>query len=177
MTNTLPRARRLAPAILLALTGCGAPAAQSKLTAAQARLDPPALWRAESLDAQGQVTAAVLVCADRTLRDGFARANAEVAGRPCLAFGDIVDRPGLFAMRCDLDGRRFSLTANRTGDPARDFTVAFAMKALDGTGHGARQVRRYRRVGPCPAGWRIGDQAKPGERRGGNALAGTWSGE
>jgi len=27
----------------------------------------------------------------------------------------------------------------------------------------AWQVRRYRLIGACPAGWKIGDQAKPGK--------------
>lgn len=177
MYDTLFRARWLAPALLFVLTGCGAQPAESRLAAHQAQVDPPALWRIEALDAQGQPIAAVQVCADRTMREGFARALPEAAGQPCLPLKDKVEQTGLFAVRCELNGRRFGLTANRSGDPERDFQVAFAMKALDGTGDGARQVRRFKRLGPCPSGWGIGDQARVGQTRGVNALAGTWGGE
>lgn len=182
MTNPLCRARRLAPAILLApiflltLAACGAPAAQSRLTANQAAQDPPQLWRVESLDNAGRVTGATLVCTDQSMRDGFGRADAEVWGRPCLPHRDAVDRPDLYAVRCEIDGRRFGLTLNRSGDLRADFTAAFALTALDGSRATARQVRRFRREGACPAGWIIGDQARPDGRRGMNALAGTWGG-
>jgi len=177
MSNPPFRARWLAPALLLALTACSAPRTESRLAAHQAQVDPPMLWRVEALDTAGRPSAALTVCADSTLREGFARATAEVAGQPCLPMKDHVERPGLFAVRCELNGQRFGLTANRSGDPERDFQIAFALKALDGTDAGARQVRRFRRIGPCPAGWGIGDQAKLSEPRGVNALAGTWSGE
>lgn len=175
--TTLFRARWLAPALPLALMACGQADRQAQLTTLQAGLEPPALWRAEAFDAAGAPIAALLVCADGTMRDGFRRATAEVGGRACLTLAGAVDRPGLYAARCVLDGGRFGVTVTQTGDPERDFTLAFAMTALDGSGIRARQVRRFRRLGPCPAGWRIGDQAPPGGPPGVNALAGTWSGE
>jgi hypothetical protein len=171
--RTLFRARWLAPAILLALTACSQPTAQARLEAHQAAVDLPRLWRVQALDPHGAVTAELLVCADETLRAGFGRANAEANGRPCLPMRDGVERPGLYAVRCELDGRRFGLTVTRTGDD-QDFTAAFALRALDGSGLAARQVRRYSRLGPCPEGWIIGDQARLGSPRGVNALAGTW---
>lgn len=177
MSNPLFRARWLAPVLLLALTACSAPRAESRLAAHQARVDPPMLWRVEALDAAGRPSAALTVCADSTLREGFARATAEVAGQPCLPMKDRVEKDGLFAVRCELNGQRFGVTVNRTGDPQHDFQVAFAIKTLDGTEAGARQVRRFKRLGPCPAGWGIGDQARLSGPRGVNALAGHWSGQ
>jgi hypothetical protein len=182
MSNPIFRARWLAPALLLAplllvLPGCGAQRAETRFAAHQAAVDPPMLWRVEAMDAAGRPSAALTVCADTTMREGFARATAEMDGRPCLLMKDRIERPGLFAARCELNGQRFGLTVNRTGDPERDFEVAFALKALDGTGAGARQVRRFKRIGPCPSGWGIGDQAKLSEPRGVNALAGAWSDE
>jgi hypothetical protein len=176
MPTPLVRARCLAPALMLALAACARPSAESQLEAHQAAVDPPRLWRVEALDANGAVASELLVCADSTLKAGFTRANAEADGRPCLPFGDYVDRPGVYAVRCVLDDRRYGLTVNRTGDPDRDFTAAFALTALDGSGQATRQVRRYRQVGPCPAGWGIGDQARPGQRRRSNALAASWAG-
>ena len=170
------RARWLAPALCLALCACSQPDRQARITALQAQVDPPRLWLAQTLGVRGEVTGAVLVCADSNVRDGFSRGNAEVDGRPCLPHKDVVDRPGLYANRCELGGKRFGLTVNRSGDPDRDFTIAFALTALDGSGAKSRQVRRYRDLGACPAGWSIGDQARPGQERGFNALKGTWGG-
>ena len=171
------RARACAPMLALALAACSQPQAQARLEARQGAMDRPSLWLAQALDTDGRVAAAIEVCADGAMRDGFARADAEVNGRPCHPRRDGVERRGLFAVRCEIDERRFGLTVNRRGDPARAFTVSFALTALDGSGVGARQVRRFQRLGPCPAGWRIGDQRRPGGERGVNALAGTWTGE
>lgn len=173
MLDRLLRARALAPALFLLLPACGEPRAEARVAAAQMEADPPQLWLAQAMEGE-RVTGEVLVCADRVLRDGFARANAEVGGQPCLPFKDGVERPGLYAVRCQLGGRNFGLTVNRAGDPEADFTIRFAMKALDGTGAEARSVRRFRRLGACPAGWRIGDEARPGRPPHRSTVAGTW---
>jgi hypothetical protein len=178
MFDTLLRARWLAPALLLALSGCSAQHVETRLAAHQAQVDPPGLWRVTAMDAVGEPAGAILVCADRTLTEGFARAGAEVNGQLCLPLKDRVERAGLFAVRCELNGRRFGLTVNRAGDPARDFTVAFAFRSIDGGPEASvRQVRRFKKLGPCPQDWGIGDQAKLDGRRGVNALAGAWGGE
>lgn len=171
------RARWPAPAILLFLAACSAPQRQSRLVDLQAELDPPQLWRVESLDAAGRTTGAIQVCTDQAMRDGFGRADAEIWGRPCLPHRDAVDTPNLYAVRCEIEGRRFGLTLNRQGDLKRDFTARFSLASLDGSGAVAKQARRFRREGACPSGWIIGDQAKVGAAKGVNALAGTWGQE
>jgi hypothetical protein len=177
LPNPLVRARWLAPLLLLLVVACsGEERAQTRLVAAQAQVDPPRLWRVESLGSDGAVTAALDVCADRTLRDGFGRANAEVNGAACIPLKGAVDRPGLFAERCQIAGRRYGLTVTKTGDLERDFAATIAFRSLDGTEAVARQVRRFRAGGPCPDGWGIGDQARAGALRGVNSLAGTWDG-
>jgi hypothetical protein len=173
MPTPLVRARWLAP--LLLLTACSAEQAQTRLVQAQQELDPPRLWQVESLRPDGAVDATLLVCADRTLREGFGRANGELNGQACITLKGGIDRPGLYAERCQIAGRRYGLTVTKAGDPERDFTAAFAFTALDGSGLKARQVRRFREAGPCPAGWGIGDQARVGRPRGVNALAANWT--
>lgn len=175
MPTPLVRARWLAPALLLlALNACGESPTQARREARLTAANPTHLWRVQSLASDGVVTGELLVCADATLRAGFERANAEINGRPCAPRKDAIEKVGLYANRCQMNGRWYGMTVNRRGDPARDFTVSFALRALDGTGANARQVRRYRLVGACPAGWGIGDQAHPGGKRIFNALAGTW---
>lgn len=177
MPNPIFRARWLAPVLLLALAACAQPSREARMVAAQAAVDPPMLWRVEALDAAGHLSAALTVCADRAMREGFARATAEIGGRSCIPLKGAVDRPGLYAARCQMDGGRYGLTVNRSGDAERDFEIAFALKALDGTYAGARQTRRFHKLGPCPDGWGIGDQARADGSPTVNALAGGWAGQ
>ena len=173
MPNPILRARWLAPALLLVLSACDRPDAQARLEARQAAYDPPRLWRVAAGSGHDAPTQ-LFVCADTPLRAGFQRATAEINGRFCAPFKDGIERPGLYAVRCEMDGRRYGLTVNSRGDLERDFTSAFALTTLDGSGVTARQIRRFTDVGPCPAGWAIGDQARPGGRRT-SALSGAWA--
>lgn len=174
MGKTLAIARACALLTALVLAACERPPAAKAATAPALSPETPQLWLAEALDAEGKVTDQVQVCADTVLRQGFARANAEINGQTCAPFRDAVDRPGLYAVRCEIAGRRFGVTVNQTGDPETDFQIRFALTTLDGTNTTATQVRRYRKVGACPAGWVTGDQSKPGHPRSSNAI-GHWS--
>lgn len=152
------RARRFAPVLLAALTlsACEGRQATDELRARAAALDPPQLWRAEALGRDGTVQKAVLLCADTVLREGLARANAEVNGEACRQTGDVQARPGFYGLRCTAGGRRYVLSTTSWGDPKNDLTVSFAATALDRSHQAASQVRHYRRIGPCPAGWTVG---------------------
>ncbi len=130
---------------------------------AQARLeavDPPQLWRAESLGADGQETAATYLCADTPLADGFTRTLAEINGEPCRLSGSAVIQPHLFAARCEAFGRTFAVSAATRGDLKRDFRLDFSLAPLDARQPPARAVYHYQRMGRCPTGWAIGDQAR-----------------
>jgi hypothetical protein len=175
MPTRLLRARTCAPAAALLLAACG-PSGAKLVEVRAAAIDPPELWLAEALDADGRSAGAVKVCTDHAMREGFARANAEVDGQTCAPHRDAVQRDGLYAVRCELNGHPYGLTLNRSGDPARDFSVRFTLTALDGTAGAAAQTRRFRKLGPCPAGWQVGDQARLGAARGENALSGRWAG-
>lgn len=176
MGNPPTRARGLAPALLLllVLTGCDGEPRERRIAAHQQLVDPPALWKIESYDHYGRVSGVLQVCADRTVREGFGRVGPEVNGQPCVNLRGGVERQGLYAVRCQIAGRRYGVTVNRTGDPERNFTATIAVTALDGSGLGARQVRRFVRQGACPTGWTIGDQARLGAPRGENAPSGAW---
>jgi hypothetical protein len=148
---------RLAPLLLaLGLAACEGRQATEELRARAAAVDPPQLWRAEALGRDGEVQKAVLLCADTVLREGLARANAEVNGQPCRQEGDVQTRPGFYGLRCTAGGRRYVLSTTSWGDPRNDLTVSFAATALDRSHQAASQLRHYRRLGPCPAGWIVG---------------------
>ena len=158
---------------LVGLTGCDvgrANSTESRILTRQATIDPPQLWRVEVLGDAGAVRAAVYVCADAAVRETFTRTRAEVNGAPCrdATSPKIADHG--WALVCVAEGRPYAVSASTIGDTAQDFRLNFGLTQIDdtpaglGPGHLAvRQSRRFRRIGACPAGWRIGDQAKPGK--------------
>jgi hypothetical protein len=160
-------AGRLSAVALLALAaaGCrGGPDTEAQLRARQQALDPLQLWLVEAMDGAGRVQGRAYVCTDAAVRETFLRARAEINGEPCLDDAGPVVKPGLWTIRCRAQGRRFAVSAVTRGDPQRDFRFDFALTPLDHATDGARQTRRFRKVGACPAGWNIGDQAPPGGR-------------
>lgn len=169
-------ARRLAPALLaglcaLNLAGCDGSSSAARLTARQAQAEPPRLWLAQSLGPTGQVTRSLEVCADQHLREGFVRAEPEVNGNACFAISPVVSKPGLYALRCEAEGQSFAVTVTSHGDLRRDFQVRYALTPLDRGRGPFIQTIRYRLAGTCPAGWKIGDQARAGHPKGKNTLS------
>ena len=149
-------------ALLLAipwLAGCdGSVETAARLTVRQQAIDPPQLWLVQPLD---PATEATLVCADTPMREGFVRTSGEIDGVPCRPTARPVDKPGLAALRCEAEGRSYAFSTVTRGDPARDFQLTVAVTPLDRSLGPAQTTRRFRRIGPCPAGWRIGDEGPP----------------
>jgi hypothetical protein len=156
---------------LLGLTGCDAgraSPAEAKILARQAAIDPPQLWRVEALGETGAVRDAVYVCADTAVRETFTRTRAEVNGFPCRDTTSPKIANHGWALLCVAQGMPYAVSASTIGDPARDFRLNFGLTQIsyDPALLGrvtVRQSRHFQRVGACPAGWRIGDQAKPGK--------------
>jgi hypothetical protein len=163
----MPGHGRLAPflaaaAAALALAACDGrgDGEEARLAARQAALDPPQLWQAQAVIGRGIVLRTVRICADQKLRDSFQRAEPEVNAEPCRAFGAVVTEPGLYALRCTAAGHRFGVTVTTRGDMDRAFEVSYAVAPLDLDRGPFIQKVRYRMLGACPAGWRIGDQSE-----------------
>jgi hypothetical protein len=161
----MPRRRRLAPLLAagfaaLGLAACDARGDTARIAARQAAIDPPQLWQAQAVVGRGIVMRTVRICADRKLRDSFLRAEPEVNAEPCRALGPVVTKPGLYALRCTAEGHRFGVTVTTRGDMDRAFEVSYAVEPLDLDRGPFVQTVRYRALGPCPTGWRIGDQAE-----------------
>ncbi|WP_372782498.1 hypothetical protein [Phenylobacterium sp.] len=157
---------------LLGLAACnGGPATETLIAARQQAIDPPQLWRLEVMGGAGAVRSAVYVCADTPLREAFARTRAEVNGKPCQDTTSPLVKPNGWVLRCVVDGRPFAVSSTTTGDLERDFRLNFGLTQLyyyptpnDPAPTTVRQSRHFLYMGACPAGWRIGDQAKPGRR-------------
>jgi hypothetical protein len=163
--------RALAILALLGLAACGiGQETQTQILARQPAIDPPQLWLVQVVGDKGAVQGSVFVCADTTLRDSFARARAEVNGRLCRDITSPFVKPNGWSLRCVAGGRTFTMSTATVGDPQRDFRLDFALTSMDyfipaqdRDPLTVRQSRHFRRFGQCPAGWQIGDQARPGK--------------
>lgn len=174
------RAAGGAAGLVVGLGACNAaPSTADELAARQAAIDPPQLWLAQVLGEGGTVKGSVFVCADSALREGFTRARAEINGRPCVDATSPRVKPNGWTLRCTVGGRGYAVSSVTVGDLQQDFLVNFSLVELtsflvgkhpnftiqtEPPPQSVRQVRRFRRIGACPSGWRIGDQARPGRR-------------
>jgi hypothetical protein len=164
----MPGRRRLAPLLAaagfaaLSLAACDGhgDGETARLAARQAAIDPPQLWQAQAVVGRGIVLRTVRICADQKLRDSFQRAEPEVNAEPCRTFGPVVTSPGLYALRCTAEGHRFGVTVTTRGDMERAFEVNYSVAPLDLDRGPFIQTVRYRALGACPRGWRIGDQTE-----------------
>jgi len=128
-------------------------------------VDPPQLWRAAVLGPRGQAGAATSICADTPLAKTFGRGLPEVNGETCRVTAPPAVGPNRFAAKCEASGRPFAVSTATHGDLTRDFRLDFALATLEPPLLTVRQSIRYQRLGLCPAGWGIGDQARSREAR------------
>ena len=147
-------------AALLLVGACdAAPDTAAQLLARQQALDPPRLWRIETLADGGKIVGVSFVCADTPLSQTFARVHAEVGGTPCRTRSGPVTHDGLSTLRCIAQGWNYEVSSQTSGDLTRDFRLAVTVIPLGRDLGSGRQLRRFQRLGACPSGWRIGDQA------------------
>lgn len=155
----------LAAVLLLTLTACNA---GQNAQAQAAPPEPPAgltqLWQVDVLGPGGKPEATMLACVDDELRKQFLMTRARVNGRGCLDITPPGERSRGWALRCQAQGRWYTISSSGAGDETHDFRLDVAMTPVFPDLGTAHQIRRFRRLGACPAGWRIGDQARPGER-------------
>lgn len=114
------------------------------------------LWQVD-VPGRDQQRGSVLICADEAMRAGFSRPVPEINGQACPLKGEAVDRANGYSARCELDGRIYKVDANVQGDSQSDFTVDIWVQPEGADDVQYKQERHYRRVGECPAGWRLGD--------------------
>lgn len=130
----------------------------------QAAIDPPELWSVPALDAAAP-SHPVKVCADSVVRAGFAAPMPAFDGQACERQGDaVLDGAKRFAL-CETNGHRFAVTSSVEGDPEQALTVRFSVQPLRGDRTTYGQTLRYQRLGPCPAGWRVGEHTDQHGRR------------
>jgi hypothetical protein len=146
--------------------------------AAAAPSDTPRLWRAEVVD-QAVTGHPVFVCADKRARTGFTEALPDINGEACGLIDQPIRRKGAFIARCHTSFAIVATSSTVKGDMTRDFTVStrISTRPADVTKAEPRtesvQVRHYRDVGACPAGWSVGDAAAAGAVSVSNSLTNT----
>ncbi|CAN7397056.1 hypothetical protein [Caulobacter sp. LjRoot300] len=130
---------------------------QEDMKARQALLGP-SFWRADVVDDSGGRAGSVLFCADSSVVELFSRPNAEINGQVCKETLVTTFKEDEYLGKCEAFGDLYGLSVNTTGDRKSDFTVRFALIPLQSSLGKVVQSRRYRRIGGCPAGWKLGDQ-------------------
>jgi hypothetical protein len=148
----------------MGLAACDAGQNPEAQAVAQPTGGPSQLWQVDVIGESGKPEATMLACVDDALREQFLLTRAKVNGRNCFDITPPVEKSRGWALRCQTQGRWFEISSSSTGDETHDFRLDVAMTPVFPELGTVRQVRRFRRLGACPAGWRIGDQAKPGER-------------
>ena len=155
----------LAALLLLSLAACdGGQNAPAKADQPAPPPGPSQLWQVDLIGANGKPDASTLACVDDDLRKQFLMTRARINGKGCIDITTPVERSRGWALRCQSQGRWFTISSSATGDETHDFRLDVAVSPVFPELGTVRQVRRFRRLGACPPGWRIGDQAKPGER-------------
>ena len=129
------------------------------------------LWRIEVTQG-GHAVSQVELCADPAIEASFSRPAPSIAGRECVRVDAPVVTATTYSVRCRTDDQLYRVGSLITGDRTRDFTVEMAVSRQDEKGPSFEQTRRYTRIGPCPAGWKIGDSARPGQSEVFNTLSG-----
>lgn len=165
--------------LLAGTAGCGrttGPAAEGEKKPTAAAMPapiPPNLWRIDVLSDAGTTTSSVNVCADKGVEDGFARPSPEISGKPCLVVGGgAIETDGTYSVRCRVDDELYRVGSTVQGDRTREFTVEMAVTRQDKKGPVFEQKRGFHKVGPCPAGWTVGDSGEPGAAEVFNTLSG-----
>jgi hypothetical protein len=155
----------LAALLLLSLTACdGAQNAQAQAVEPPPPAGVSQLWQVDELGAGGKPQATMLACVDDELRKQFLMTKTRVNGGGCIDITQPVEKSRGWALRCQMQGRWFTISSSATGDETHDFRLDVAMTPVFPDLGTAHQIRRFRRLGACPPGWRIGDQARPGDR-------------
>ncbi|WP_454759083.1 hypothetical protein [Caulobacter segnis] len=158
--------------LLLALAGC-----EQKPVDTPKHFAPPALWRIEVVEDSGGQTGVVMVCANPEVVSSFSRVEPNINGAPCQLYGQVAkDTADEHIKRCQVGDTRYGLYVTTTRHKVDDFTVRFALQPLTTAGGKVVQARRYQRIGPCPTGWKAGDQGPPGGAPTSNVLSGQGPG-
>ena len=159
--------------LMLTVTACSPEKATTGAATAPAQpaAVPAELWSIEVMDGDKAVSRTD-ICADSQIREAFTRPAPSIGGQTCVRGHEPIEKDGVYSARCHVASQVYRVGAVTKGDTSRDFTVEMAVAAQGLTGPTFEQVRRYRILGPCPAGWTVGDSAAPGATQVVNSISG-----
>lgn len=135
-----------------ALAACEEADTAAQFRERQRRYDPLYLWSIEVVSPQR--SAPITICADTFLREGFVRPLPIEDGKQCALNEPPIVKGDTIKMFCTLNEREYVVRATVKGDPKTAFDLYYGISSGETS---MRQMRRYKRLGPCPVGWDIGD--------------------
>ncbi|MHB8285028.1 MAG: hypothetical protein ACYDD1_10170 [Caulobacteraceae bacterium] len=122
-------------------------------------VERPQLWSVRAVGQAGQLNT---ICTNRDIRAGFILPAPTLGAQTCRRLGDRVRTAHGWAFRCVIGADTYAVSSAAIGDLTRAFDTRLTITPLQGRSPGYEQTLRYRRLGPCPAGWEIG-QASSGQ--------------
>ncbi len=96
------------------------------------------------------------------MQAAFVRTVPVADGKTCAFVRKPVVSAAGFSARCQMEGVEFTVHASARGDLARDFSVETVMVADTTPPRQFTPTLHFKRLGACPAGWRVGDSAVSG---------------
>lgn len=151
--------------LLPVLTACEQTDTAARFRERQRKYDPLYLWSVQVVSPQK--SAPITICADTFLREGFVRPLPNENGKQCALHEPPTVKGDQIRMYCTLNDRDYVVRATVKGDPKTAFDLYYAISTGETS---MRQVRRFRRLGACPAGWDIGDNTDRAGKLRKNAL-------
>lgn len=152
----------------LFLIGCEPHSSTDASPRQSARPSPPQLW---SIGISGnQVESrSIQICADERVRSGFTSFTIAVGKQPCIA-AEIKIHGMDKNYRCKIGDNEFGVSTTVTGDIDHEFTVSSTAINLDTRNTVYNRILRFRLLGACPAGRKVGQATD----QNGNRVAATF---
>jgi hypothetical protein len=158
-----PALGSLAACVLIALLSAAGGCAKQTAAAAAPRRAPPQFWLVESVGAEAKVRP-VRLCVDPLLRTGFTSFRVNLGKEACMA-DHLTSDATHETYRCSVGGSEYGAATTWSQPRPDQLVVSSTLVDLETSTTVFARTLRYSLLGPCPAGWRVGEATDRQGRR------------
>jgi hypothetical protein len=158
-----PASDSLAACLSIALVCAAGGCAKQTAAAAAPRRPPPQFWLVQSVGAGANVRP-VRLCVDPLLRAGFTSFRVNLGKEACMA-DNLTSDASHETYRCTIAGTEYGAVTTWSRPGPDQLVVSSTLVDLDDSTTVFARTLRYSRLGPCPAGWRVGEATDQQGRR------------